>query len=78
MAEPTLHFSVILSVSALRLGVKHALLLPLLALLSDLDILLHIHRSMSCSVILLGLTRIRTIGSLPFQVGISAWLYHAL
>jgi len=55
MPEPALHFSVVFSISAPRLGVKHALLLSLLALLPDIDILLHIHRSMSHSVILIGL-----------------------
>ena len=56
MPEPVLHFSVIFSVSAPRFGVKRALLLSLLALLPDLDILLHIHRSMSHSIILISLT----------------------
>jgi hypothetical protein len=56
MPEPALHFSVIFAVSAPRLGVKRALLLSLLALLPDLDVLIHIHRSMSHSIILLILT----------------------
>jgi len=55
MPEPALHFSVIFSISTPRLGVRRALLLSLLALLPDLDILLHIHRSMSHSIILLSL-----------------------
>jgi dolichol-phosphate mannosyltransferase len=56
MPEPALHFSVIFAVSAPRLGVKRALLLSLMALLPDLDVLIHIHRSMSHSIILLILT----------------------
>ncbi|MCX8199458.1 MAG: glycosyltransferase [Sulfolobales archaeon] len=55
MPEPALHFSVIFSLSTPWLGVKRALMLSLLALLPDLDVLLHIHRSVSHSIIVLGL-----------------------
>jgi glycosyltransferase involved in cell wall biosynthesis len=55
MPEPALHFSVTFAISAPRLGVKRALLLSLLALLPDFDVLFHIHRSMSHSIIMLGL-----------------------
>ena len=55
MPEPALHFSIIFAISAPRLGVKRALLISLFALLPDLDVIFHIHRSMSHSVILIGL-----------------------
>jgi dolichol-phosphate mannosyltransferase len=55
MPEPALHFSIVFSISAPRLGVKRALLLSLLALLPDIDIILHVHRFMSHSIILIGL-----------------------
>lgn len=54
MPEPALHFSVVFALSVQRLGVKRALMLSAIALLLDLDVLLHVHRSMSHSVIVLG------------------------
>ncbi|MEM2168493.1 MAG: glycosyltransferase [Candidatus Bathyarchaeia archaeon] len=56
MPEPTIHFSVIFALSAPRLGVKRALILSLMALLPDLDVLFHVHRSVSHSLIILGLS----------------------
>ncbi|MEM2026505.1 MAG: metal-dependent hydrolase [Nitrososphaerota archaeon] len=53
MPEPALHFSIVFALTAPRLGVKKALLLSLIALLPDLDILFHVHRSMSHSIVVL-------------------------
>ncbi|MEM4474506.1 MAG: metal-dependent hydrolase [Candidatus Bathyarchaeia archaeon] len=56
MPEPALHFSVIFALSASRLGIKKTLILSAIALLPDLDALFHVHRSMSHSLIILGLS----------------------
>ncbi|MEM3546204.1 MAG: glycosyltransferase [Candidatus Bathyarchaeia archaeon] len=55
MPELALHFSVVFALTAPRLGIKRALLLSLLALLPDLDVLMHVHRSMSHSILMLAL-----------------------
>jgi heme/copper-type cytochrome/quinol oxidase subunit 4 len=55
MPEPAMHFSVVFALTAPRLGVKKALLLSSIALVPDLDVLMHIHRSMSHSIIVLTL-----------------------
>jgi hypothetical protein len=56
MPEPVMHFSVIFALTSPWLGVKKALLLSSIALMPDLDALVHIHRSMSHSVIILTLS----------------------
>ncbi len=50
-----MHFSVVFALTAPKLGVKKALLLSLIALTPDLDVLLHVHRSMSHSTLVLTL-----------------------
>jgi len=50
-----MHFSVVFALTAPKLGVKRALLLSSIALLPDLDVLIHIHRSVSHSIIVLTL-----------------------
>jgi heme/copper-type cytochrome/quinol oxidase subunit 4 len=55
MPEPAMHFSVVFALTAPRLGVKKALLLSFIALVPDLDVLMHVHRSMSHSIIVLTL-----------------------
>lgn len=55
MPEPAMHFSIIFALTAPRLGVRRALLLSSIALVPDLDVLMHIHRSMSHSIIVLTL-----------------------
>lgn len=55
MPELALHFSVVFTLTASRLGVKKATLLSFLTLLPDLDALMHVHRSMSHSIPLLAL-----------------------
>jgi len=50
-----MHFSVVFALTAPKLGVKRTLLLSFIALLPDLDVLMHVHRSMSHSVIVLTL-----------------------
>lgn len=56
MPEVSLHFSVVFALTAPKLGVRKALLLSFIALLPDLDVLMHIHRSMSHSIVVLTLT----------------------
>jgi dolichol-phosphate mannosyltransferase len=53
MPELALHFSVVFALVAPRLGVKRALLLSFIALVPDLDVLMHVHRSMSHSILIL-------------------------
>ncbi|MEM2178051.1 MAG: glycosyltransferase [Candidatus Methanomethylicaceae archaeon] len=53
MPELLLHFSIPFALTALRLGLMKAILISTLALLPDLDVLFHIHRSMSHSIIIL-------------------------
>jgi hypothetical protein len=55
MPEPAMHFSVVFALTAPKLGVKKALLLSFIALVPDLDVLMHVHRSMSHSIIVLTL-----------------------
>ena len=45
MPEPAIHSSVVFAVSAPWLGVKRALALAALAIVPDLDVLFHVHRS---------------------------------
>jgi hypothetical protein len=52
MPEPAMHFSVVFALAAPRLGVKRALLLSFIVLMPDLDVLMHVHRSMSRSIVL--------------------------
>lgn len=61
MPEAALHFSVVFALLAPRLGVKRGLLLSALALLPDFDVFLHVHRSMSHSVILLSLVYVPVV-----------------
>lgn len=53
MPELLLHFSVPFALTAPKLGVKRALLISTIALLPDLDVLLHIHRSITHSILVL-------------------------
>ena len=53
LPEPPLHFSVIFAIVAPNIGLKRALLISALALIPDLDVLFHIHRSMSHSLFIL-------------------------
>ncbi|MCX8204979.1 MAG: glycosyltransferase family 2 protein [Candidatus Nezhaarchaeota archaeon] len=87
MPEPALHFSIIFALSAPRLGVKRALALSAIALLPDLDVLLHVHRSMSHSAIIIGLAWLLVLLPLYFfkrkylalgALGLLATLSHSL
>ena len=55
MPEAALHFSVPFALAAPRLGLRKALLISLIALIPDLDVLFHVHRSMSHSIVVLTL-----------------------
>jgi membrane-bound metal-dependent hydrolase YbcI (DUF457 family) len=52
MPEPLLHFSIVFTLTASKLGVKKALALSLLAVFPDFDVLFHVHRSMSHSILI--------------------------
>ena len=64
MPELALHFSVVFALVAPRLGVRRALFLSSIALLPDLDVLFHVHRSMSHSILVLLLV------SIPISIAI--------
>mgnify|MGYP001626208162 FL=1 len=53
MPEPLLHFSISFALTAPILGVRRAVIVSLIALLPDLDVLVHVHRSATHSIILL-------------------------
>ena len=55
MPEPLLHFSIAFALSAPILGIRRALIVGLISLLPDLDVLFHVHRSMSHSIVLLSI-----------------------
>ena len=53
MPELAIHFSVVFALTTPRLGIKRALLISLIAILPDLDVLVHVHRSMSHSILVI-------------------------
>ena len=55
MPELLLHFSIPFAISAPIIGVKRALIVGFISLLPDLDVLFHVHRSMSHSLVLLSI-----------------------
>jgi len=55
MPEPLLHFSISFAVAAPIIGVKRALVVALISLLPDVDVLLHIHRSATHSILFLSI-----------------------
>jgi len=63
MPELLLHFAVPFSISAPIVGIKRATLVGIVGMLPDIDALLHVHRSMTHSLVIL------TIFSLlPFYI----------
>jgi len=52
MPDPFTHFSVAFAITAPFLGAKRAILAGIIALLPDLDALIHVHRSASHSIII--------------------------
>ncbi len=55
MPELLLHFSIPFALAAPILGLKRAILIGFIAVLPDLDVLIHLHRSFTHSIILLSL-----------------------
>ncbi|MEM3680030.1 MAG: metal-dependent hydrolase [Thermofilum sp.] len=55
MPEPLLHFAIPFSLAKTRFSLKQTLLIASLALLPDMDVLLHIHRSMTHSLVVVTL-----------------------
>jgi len=56
LPEPAIHFSLVFAIFAPILGLRRAFLISLLTLIPDIDVIFHIHRSMTHSVILISLT----------------------
>lgn len=56
MPEPAIHFSLVFAIFAPILGLRRAFLISLLTLIPDIDVIFHIHRSMTHSIILISLT----------------------
>jgi membrane-bound metal-dependent hydrolase YbcI (DUF457 family) len=53
MPELLLHFAIPFSISAPIIGVKRAIVVGIVGMLPDVDALLHVHRSMTHSIIIL-------------------------
>jgi len=53
LPELALHFSVVFALTAPVLGLRRAIFLSLISLVPDLDVLFHVHRSISHSAVLL-------------------------
>jgi len=68
MPELLLHFSIPFALSAPVLGLKRAFIIGLVALLPDLDVLLHVHRSFTHSAIFLSILIILMV-SISLKIG---------
>jgi dolichol-phosphate mannosyltransferase len=53
MPELILHFAIPFSISAPIIGIKRAIIVGIIGMLPDIDVLLHVHRSMTHSLIIL-------------------------